>query len=108
MVGLISDFMGGKTAHYDKLKNLHQPVLIVAGDRDPFFPLKNMWIFYRELPNAQLLVYPNAGHGPHLATSAEVAERIESLPGHCLTGSKFSFDRVPLPTRLGQVTNGIT
>ncbi|HVI90739.1 MAG TPA: alpha/beta hydrolase [Dongiaceae bacterium] len=36
MVALISDFMGRKTAHYEKPKNLRQPTLIVSGDRDPF------------------------------------------------------------------------
>jgi pimeloyl-ACP methyl ester carboxylesterase len=36
-----------------------------------------MWILYRELPNAQLLVYPNAGHGPHQQHPADVAEKIE-------------------------------
>lgn len=77
MVPLISDFMAGKTGHYDKLRDLLQPVLIIAGDRDPFFPLKNMWILYRELSNAQLLVYPNAGHGPHQQHPTEVAEKIE-------------------------------
>ncbi|HVI90725.1 MAG TPA: alpha/beta hydrolase [Dongiaceae bacterium] len=77
MVALITDFMGGKTGHYEKLKELRQPVLIVAGDRDPFFPFKNMWILYRELPNAQLLAYPNAGHGPHQQHPVEVAEKIE-------------------------------
>jgi pimeloyl-ACP methyl ester carboxylesterase len=77
MVALISDFMGGKTGHYNKLRDLHQPVLIIAGDRDPFFPFKNMWILYRELPNAQLLVYPNAGHGPHQQHPADVAQKID-------------------------------
>lgn len=77
MVGLISDFMGGKSGHFDKLKDLRQPTLIVTGDRDPFFPFKNMWVLYRELPNAQLLVYPNSGHGPHQQHPAEVASKIE-------------------------------
>ncbi|UFS80103.1 MULTISPECIES: alpha/beta fold hydrolase [Rhizobium] len=77
MVSLISDFMGGKTGHYEKLKDLHQPVLIVAGDRDPFFPFKNMWLFYSALPNAQLLAYPNTGHGPHQQHPAEVAAKVE-------------------------------
>ena len=63
MVTLIGDFMQGQTGHFERLKDLHQPVLIVAGDRDPFFPLKNMWILYRELPNAQLSVFPKQAMG---------------------------------------------
>ena len=77
MVTLIGDFMQGRTGHFERLKDLHQPALIVAGDRDPFFPLKNMWILYRELPNAQLSVFPQAGHGPHQQHPIEVAAQVE-------------------------------
>jgi pimeloyl-ACP methyl ester carboxylesterase len=77
MVSLISDFMNGTSGHYEKLKDLRQPTLIVSGDRDPFFPFKNIWFLYRELPNAQLLTYPNSGHGPHQQHPEEVAEKIE-------------------------------
>jgi pimeloyl-ACP methyl ester carboxylesterase len=77
MVDLIAAFMQGQTGHFAKLKNLHQPVLIVSGDRDPFFPFKNIWILYRELPNAQLSVFPQAGHGPHQQHPVEVAGQVE-------------------------------
>ncbi|MGO6984255.1 alpha/beta fold hydrolase [Rhizobium leguminosarum] len=77
MVGLIGDFMEGRSGHYAKLKHVKHPVLIVTGDRDPFFPLKNMWLLYRELENSQLLCFPNSGHGPHQQHPVEVAERIE-------------------------------
>jgi pimeloyl-ACP methyl ester carboxylesterase len=77
MVELIGAFMQGKTGHFAKLKNLHQPALIVSGDRDPFFPFKNEWILHRELPNAQLSVFPQAGHAPHQQHPVEVAAQIE-------------------------------
>lgn len=79
MVDLTSDFMGGKTGHYDRLKQLKQPVLIVAGDRDPFFPLKNTWLIYRELSNAQVAVYPLAGHAPHHQHPVEVASQVDEF-----------------------------
>jgi pimeloyl-ACP methyl ester carboxylesterase len=77
MVEAISAFMGGKTDHYSRLKQLKQPFLIISGDRDPFFPLKNTWLLYRELENAEVAVYPLAGHGPHQQHPAEVAAEIE-------------------------------
>lgn len=77
MVELIGAFMQGKTGHFAELKNLHQPTLIVSGDRDPFFPFKNEWILHRELPNAQLSVFPQAGHAPHQQHPIEVAAQIE-------------------------------
>ena len=74
---LTADFMNGKTGHFSRLRDLRQPVLIVSGDRDPFFPVKNQWLLYRELPNAQLAVYANAGHAPHHQHPFEVAAQIE-------------------------------
>jgi pimeloyl-ACP methyl ester carboxylesterase len=65
MVESVSAFMEGKTDHYSRLGQLKQPVLIISGDRDPFFPLKNTWLLYRELVNAQVAVYPLDGHAPH-------------------------------------------
>jgi pimeloyl-ACP methyl ester carboxylesterase len=77
MVEAVSGFMGGKTDHYARLNQLQQPVLIVSGDRDPFFPLKNTWLLYRELANAEVAVYPLAGHAPHQQHPVEVAAQIE-------------------------------
>ncbi|QZS52555.1 alpha/beta fold hydrolase [Rhodococcus opacus] len=76
MAGLIMDFMSGKTGHYERLGQLSQPVLIVSGDSDNFFPAKNQWLLYRELPNAQLAIYPQAGHGPHQQHPHEVASQV--------------------------------
>jgi pimeloyl-ACP methyl ester carboxylesterase len=77
MAGLIMAFMGGETGHYAKLGDVHQPTLIVSGDDDHFFPAKNQWLLYRELPNAQLAMYPQAGHGPHQQHPETVAAQIE-------------------------------
>ena len=77
MVELISAFMGGKTDHYARLGELKQPFLIITGDRDPFFPLKNTWLLYRELANAEVAVYPLAGHAAHQQHPTEVAAQVE-------------------------------
>ena len=49
----------------------------MSGDRDPFFPLKNTWLLYRELANAEVAVYPLAGHSPHQQHPTEVAAEVE-------------------------------
>lgn len=77
MVGLILEFMEGRSGHFARLKEVKHPVLIINGDRDPFFPAKNMFLLYRELANAQLLMYPNTGHGVHQQHPTEVADKIE-------------------------------
>jgi pimeloyl-ACP methyl ester carboxylesterase len=77
MGGLIMAYMGGETGHFGLLSELRQPTLIVSGDNDPFFPVKNQWLLLREIPNAQLAVYPLAGHAPHHQHPTEVAAQVE-------------------------------
>src|ERR687897_1995612 len=45
------------------LTSLHQPVLVMNGDSDRMVPSKNTVDLDRRLPNSQLVVYPDAGHG---------------------------------------------
>jgi len=54
-------------------------VLIVSGDDDPFFPVKNQWLLHRELPDAQLSIFPRAGHGPHQQHPEAVAAQVEEF-----------------------------
>jgi pimeloyl-ACP methyl ester carboxylesterase len=77
MARLIKAFNSGETGHFARLGQLHQPTLIVSGDRDPFFSAKNQWLLYRELPNAQLAMYPQAGHAPHQQHPEIVAAQVE-------------------------------
>jgi pimeloyl-ACP methyl ester carboxylesterase len=77
MARLIKAFNRGETGHYAKLGQLLQSTLIVSGDRDPFFPARNQWLLYRELPNAQLAMYPQAGHAPHQQHPETVAAQLE-------------------------------
>jgi pimeloyl-ACP methyl ester carboxylesterase len=51
-------------------------VLIINGDDDHFFPLKNEWLLHRELPDAQLAIYPQAGHAPHQQHPETVAAQV--------------------------------
>ena len=82
MAGLIMDFMSGRSGHYATLPNLGQPTLIVCGDTDPFFPAKNQWLLFRELPKAQLAIYPQAGHAPHQQHPESVAAQVERFLCH--------------------------
>jgi pimeloyl-ACP methyl ester carboxylesterase len=76
MVGLILAFMGGETGHYSKLREIDAPTLIVNGDDDHFFPVKNEFLLFRELRDAQLAIYPQAGHAPHQQHPATVAAQV--------------------------------
>jgi pimeloyl-ACP methyl ester carboxylesterase len=45
------------------LSNIHHPVLVVNGDSDRMVPTRNTVDLDKRLPNSQLVVYPDAGHG---------------------------------------------
>src|SRR3954452_3129506 len=45
------------------LSSIHQPVLVLNGESDRMVPTKNTVDLDRRLPNSQLVVYPDAGHG---------------------------------------------
>jgi pimeloyl-ACP methyl ester carboxylesterase len=45
------------------LASLRQPVLVLNGESDKMVPSKNTVDLGRRLPNSQLVIYPDAGHG---------------------------------------------
>jgi pimeloyl-ACP methyl ester carboxylesterase len=45
------------------LASIHQPVLVANGESDKMVPSKNTIDLDRRLPNSQLVLYPDAGHG---------------------------------------------
>ncbi len=45
------------------LRAIHQPVLIVSGSDDTMLPADNAYFMFKHLKNAQLILYPDAGHG---------------------------------------------
>ena len=48
---------------FGDLKDIHQPTLVVNGIHDEMIPVSNSYRLSENLPNAVLLVYPDAGHG---------------------------------------------
>lgn len=69
-----------KTDHnYDWLQNIHHPVLVTNGIEDVMVPTKNSYILAEHIPNAQLIIYPDSGHG-HLFQFPELfAENVNSF-----------------------------
>jgi pimeloyl-ACP methyl ester carboxylesterase len=45
------------------LASIHQPVLVINGESDKMVPSQNTVELDRRLPNSQLVLYPDAGHG---------------------------------------------
>jgi pimeloyl-ACP methyl ester carboxylesterase len=49
--------------NYDYLKTIKQPTLVVNGSNDVIMPTINSYIMEQNIPNAQLIIYPDANHG---------------------------------------------
>jgi predicted alpha/beta-hydrolase family hydrolase len=49
-----------RTAHWS---DLDLPILLLSGDRDPFARIELLRDAVRQLPRAELVVYPGMGHG---------------------------------------------
>jgi pimeloyl-ACP methyl ester carboxylesterase len=52
----------GGEPHAD-LKKITQPVLVTNGNNDRMIPTVNSFTLSEHLPNAQLIIYPDSGHG---------------------------------------------
>src|SRR5216684_1921174 len=48
---------------YEYLKTIRQPTLVVNGDNDVIVYSINSWILQQNIPDAQLIIYPDANHG---------------------------------------------
>jgi pimeloyl-ACP methyl ester carboxylesterase len=48
---------------FAELKRITQPTLIVNGNNDVMIPTINSFTLSQHIPNAQLIIYPDAGHG---------------------------------------------
>jgi pimeloyl-ACP methyl ester carboxylesterase len=51
----------GESSAY--LKKIAQPVLVTNGNNDTMIPTVNSFELSAQLPNAQLIIYPDSGHG---------------------------------------------
>jgi pimeloyl-ACP methyl ester carboxylesterase len=45
------------------LRAIRQPTLVVSGSHDTMLPANNAYAMFKELGNAQLVLYPDSGHG---------------------------------------------
>ena len=52
-----------KKGAYDYLKTIKQPTLVVNGSKDVIMPTVNSYIMRQNIPDAQLIIYPDSNHG---------------------------------------------
>ena len=61
----LAAYGAAKDPSYAHLKGLRLPVLVVNGTDDIVIPTINSYILQQFLPNAELILYPDANHGSH-------------------------------------------
>ncbi len=59
----IGNYIAGGESVQDHLKDIRVPTLIVQGSNDIIIPTMNSYVLQQKLPNAQLILYPDANHG---------------------------------------------
>jgi pimeloyl-ACP methyl ester carboxylesterase len=59
----ISKWGAPREKPFEYLKAIHQPALVVNGGNDVIIYSVNSFILQQHLPNAQLILYPDANHG---------------------------------------------
>jgi pimeloyl-ACP methyl ester carboxylesterase len=50
---------------FDYLKRIDQPTLVVNGSNDIVVPTVNSYLLQQNLPNAELILFPDSNHGSH-------------------------------------------
>ena len=62
-IGALSKWGAPREQPYEYLHAIRQPTLVINGDKDVIIYSINSWILQQNIPNAQLIIYPDASHG---------------------------------------------
>ena len=61
----ISEWGAPQEKPFEYLKSIRQPALVINGSNDVIIYTVNSFILQQNLPNAQLILYPDSNHGSH-------------------------------------------
>ena len=56
-------FIAGQEIAYSRLGEIRQPTLVANGDQDIMLPVIDSTLLAEQIPGAELVIYPDAGHG---------------------------------------------
>jgi pimeloyl-ACP methyl ester carboxylesterase len=85
----------------DYLKDIRQPALIVQGSNDVIIPTVNSYLMQQNLPNAQLVLYPDANHGSFYQYPELFVSQADQFLTSALQGDDTnlqSSERLPFPS----------
>jgi pimeloyl-ACP methyl ester carboxylesterase len=64
---------------FDYLKGIHHPALVVNGSHDIVVPTFNSYILQQNLPNAELILFPDSNHGSHFQFTESFIEYVSDF-----------------------------
>jgi len=64
---------------YQRLSEIKVPTLIIAGDADKLVPADNSRLIASQIPNSELVILENMGHGFNIEAADEVNDIILSF-----------------------------
>jgi pimeloyl-ACP methyl ester carboxylesterase len=83
------------------LKDIRQPTLIVQGSNDVIIPTVNSYILQQNLPNAELIVYPDANHGSFYQYPELFVSQVDQFLASALQDGDVNLrpsERLPFPS----------
>ncbi|OIQ34016.1 MAG: hypothetical protein BM559_09060 [Roseobacter sp. MedPE-SWchi] len=69
-------FFFGEDGAFKQLGKISAPVLVANGDNDRAFAVENSVALIRSIPNAQLAIYPDAGHAFHFQHAVRFSQDV--------------------------------
>ena len=85
----------------DYLKDIRQPTLIVQGSNAVIIPTANSYLMQQNLPNAQLVLYPDANHGSFYQYPELFVSQADQFLTSALQGDDANLqspERLPFPS----------
>lgn len=81
-----ADFTADKSNSREKLGQLKTPVLCISGDHDCVCPIENWYPLTRKMKNLQIIMLPQAGHGPQHQYNEICVKHISDFVRHFKLG----------------------
>jgi pimeloyl-ACP methyl ester carboxylesterase len=75
----ISEWGAPRDKPFDYLKSIRQPVLVVNGVKDVIVYAVNSFILQQHLPDAELILYPDANHGSQYQYPERFVEHVSAF-----------------------------
>ena len=75
----VVQFARNEGGWYQKLREIRVPTLVANGDRDRAFAAIDSVVLAREIPGAQLALYPDAGHAFHFQYPRRFAQDVHAF-----------------------------